>query len=107
MNTTPTPWRIRSHPDLGSFIEADRPGEAYGREVLMDDDGDYPEREDDIKLIVEAVNLHTKFVEALKRIAKHDGDGMVELCDGDEVGPSGYLSAAKLAQAVLDMRTLK
>ena len=107
MPTTPTPWRIRSHPDLGSFIEADRPGEAYGREVLGDDDGDYPEREDDIKLVVEAVNLYAKFVAALERIAKHEGDGMVETRDSDKVGPSGHLSAAGLAQLVLDMRTLK
>lgn len=107
MNTTPRPWRIRSHPDLGSFIEVNRPGEAYGREVLGDDDGDYPEREGDIKLVVEAVNLYDKFVDVLERIAKHDGDGMVEIRDSDKVGPSGYLSAAGLAQLVLDMRTLK
>jgi len=107
VNTTPRPWRIRSHPALGSFIEADRPGEAYAREVLGEGDGDYPEYEGDVQLTVEAVNLYDTFVDALKRIANHDGDGMIEPCDDDPVGPSGRLSAAGLAQLVLDKRTLK
>ena len=105
MSTTPRPWRKRSHPALGSFVEADLPGEAYDREIMSDED--YPEREDDVDLIVEAVNLHDVFVDALKRIANHDGDGMIEPRDGDPVGPSGCLSAAGLAQLVLDMRETK
>lgn len=40
-------------------------------------------------------------MEALHRIESHDEDGMIETRPGDKVGPSGLLSASKLAAQTL------
>lgn len=36
--------------------------------------------------------------QALARITEHDGDGMLTPVEGDDVGPSGLLSDARLAR---------
>ena len=53
---TKGPWHVRSHPRLGSFIQAPRqnPGDPYDIELLSDDDTLYETRSQDMAFIVAA-----------------------------------------------------
>lgn len=55
----------------------------------------------DVALAEAFAEILLPFLEALERIAEHDGDGMLEVRPTDETGPSGLLSAARLAKTTL------
>jgi hypothetical protein len=58
--TTPGPWKVRTHPELKSFVEA-KPKEnmekyGYGIGILQEDDNEdvYPRREADVEFVANA-----------------------------------------------------
>lgn len=65
---TPLPWKVRSHPDLGSFVEAKIPGKPYGQEILGDDYFDELSRDADCEFIVRACNHHAELLAALEDV---------------------------------------
>lgn len=65
---TPLPWRVRSHPELGSFIEAKIEGKPYGQEILGEDYFPHLDRGADCAFIVLACNSHAALIEALENL---------------------------------------
>lgn len=62
---TPLPWKVRSHPDLGSFVEARVSGKPYGQEILGDDYFPDLSKAADCAFIVRACNSHEALVAAV------------------------------------------
>ena len=55
---TPLPWRVRFHPELGSFVEGKRHGKAYGQQILGDDyEGASEQEENDPVYVAHAANV--------------------------------------------------